>query len=234
MIPMARATRCDGTDGHCRRRRFLPAPFVLGTVEFPAVNRNKIGTPIQLTPAMKISQRRPSPRLYPVLLVLLATLLQVSGVSAEPAKPEDTEASAKAVVTELIKPGADVKTLSKQLQPTKADYDAVYEAAFAQKLREAYDPVWASGQAVFAAKPGQTEVLIDGVPTADIRQWTAKAQAILPGGYQKVSSYLKEGHTIYRFKFVAPGEKLGMAFDGLVFVNGHWCIIPKPWRVLES
>jgi hypothetical protein len=37
---------------------------------------------------------------------------------------------------------------------------------------------------------------------------------------------------IYRFKFVEPGKDLGMAFDGLIYVNGHWRIFPKPWRAL--
>ena len=31
---------------------------------------------------------------------------------------------------------------------------------------------------------------------------------------------------------VLPGESLGMAFDGLVHVNGHWAWFPKPWRAL--
>ena len=33
--------------------------------------------------------------------------------------------------------------------------------------------------------------------------------------------------------FVEPGESLGLAFDGLIFVNGRWVLMPKPWRVLE-
>ena len=47
-----------------------------------------------------------------------------------------------------------------------------------------------------------------------------------------MAGQLQSGVTLYRFKFVKPGEGLGMAFDGLVHVNGHWVIIPKPWRAL--
>ena len=39
--------------------------------------------------------------------------------------------------------------------------------------------------------------------------------------------------TLFRFKFVKAGETIGMAFDGLAFVNGHWRIFPKPWRAAE-
>lgn len=30
-----------------------------------------------------------------------------------------------------------------------------------------------------------------------------------------------------------PGQTLGMAFDGLVHVNGHWRLFPKPWKALR-
>ena len=49
-----------------------------------------------------------------------------------------------------------------------------------------------------------------------------------------MAAQIKPGLKVYRFKFVEPGEDLGMAFDGLVNVNGHWRIFPKPWRVAGS
>ena len=55
-----------------------------------------------------------------------------------------------------------------------------------------------------------------------------------PGGYAKVAPHMKAGHTWYRFKFVKSGERVGMAYDGLTFVNHHWVIVPKPWRVLKE
>lgn len=44
---------------------------------------------------------------------------------------------------------------------------------------------------------------------------------------------IKDGHTIFRFKLVKPGEGMGMTYDGLIRVNGHWCIFPKAWREIE-
>jgi hypothetical protein len=46
---------------------------------------------------------------------------------------------------------------------------------------------------------------------------------------KRVAEHLKPGLTLYRFKFVKPGETVGMAYDGLVHVNGHWVMLPKPW-----
>ena len=45
------------------------------------------------------------------------------------------------------------------------------------------------------------------------------------------SSREKPGLTVYRWKYTKPGEPLGMAYDGLIYVNGHWAWFPKPWRI---
>jgi len=51
-----------------------------------------------------------------------------------------------------------------------------------------------------------------------------------PGGYKKVAGLMQGEYPILRFKFVEPGETMGLAFDGLIFVNDHWVLMPKPWR----
>ncbi len=145
-------------------------------------------------------------------------------------KGDDTEAGAKKLLSAFLKPDADLKTLSAALRPEKADYEAVFSREFSAKLFALYDPAWASGKLVLTAKEGQTELIVRSAPSADIKAWTKNASDVLPGGYQKIKDEFKEGNTIYSFKFVKPGETLGMAYDGLVFVNGHWRIFPKPFR----
>jgi hypothetical protein len=54
-----------------------------------------------------------------------------------------------------------------------------------------------------------------------------------PGGYKDILPYMIGDHPIVRFKFITSGETLGLAFDGLVFVNDRWVLMPKPWRYLE-
>ena len=34
--------------------------------------------------------------------------------------------------------------------------------------------------------------------------------------------------------FVEPGKEQGNSYDGLTYVNGHWILIPKPWRGLDE
>ena len=55
---------------------------------------------------------------------------------------------------------------------------------------------------------------------------------IFPGGYKRVVQFMKPGIPIVRFKFVKPGDRIGLAFDGLVYVNGRWALMPKPYRAL--
>ncbi len=53
-----------------------------------------------------------------------------------------------------------------------------------------------------------------------------------PGGYRELAIYLAPELELYRFKFIEPGRKMGTAFDLLVYINGHWCMIYRPWMAL--
>ena len=66
------------------------------------------------------------------------------------------------------------------------------------------------------------------------KEWKGEIYDYFPGGYHKVAPMLKDDANIYLFKFVKKGEKSGMRFDGLTFVNNHWVIFPKLWRAFES
>lgn len=143
-----------------------------------------------------------------------------------------TEAGAKALLEAFMKPGADLPGMSKALRPTSADYKTLYAADFAEKLDKMYSPAWDAGALVLKPKPGQTGLLLFSATTDDFKAGNEKAGKF-PGGYKKIVDKLNPGQTLYRFKFVEPGKTLGMAFDGLAHVNGHWVIVPKPWRAMR-
>ena len=173
-------------------------------------------------------------RFLPAHFGALSVAFMMSVSAAWSADYPPTAEGAKALLQEFVKPGADWAALSKPLQPTTSDYATVFEAQTAAKVQAVYDPAWKAGQIVIKPNPGQTEVLLDGVPTAEVRAWTPKAANILPGGWAKMQGEIKEGLTIYRFKFVEPGKTIGMAYDGLIHVNGQWRVFPKAWRVRET
>ena len=144
-----------------------------------------------------------------------------------------TEAGAKALLTKMLEADTDRAAMTRALRPTDADYDAIFVAEAAAKAKKAYAKLWDSPDAVLKPEAGQTEVLLWGATSADIKAWQGNAADQFPGGWKGVGASLKEGLTFYRFKFVKPGETLGMAFDGLVHVNGHWVWVPKPYRAIR-
>jgi hypothetical protein len=157
---------------------------------------------------------------------LLACAVPATAQSAE-------EAQARTLLQAFVRPGADHAALSRKLRPTAGDYEAVFTKDVAAKLQAVYEPAWEQGALVVKGKPGQTEVLLFGAGSADIKAWNATASRHFPGGWQSVGPYLQPGVRLYAFKFVEPGQSLGMAFDGLVRVNGQWRIFPKAWRALR-
>ncbi len=143
-----------------------------------------------------------------------------------------TEAGAKALLTDLMKPDADREAMTQALKPQPEDYAAYFEGDAAGKAKKGYEKLWSDPKAVISPKDGQTELLLWTATTDDLKAGKGNAREF-PGGYKKVADKLKPGVTVVRFKFVKPGKKLGMAFDGLAYVNGHWAFFPKPWRVLR-
>src|SRR5688500_6536458 len=134
-----------------------------------------------------------------------------------------TEAGATSLLEEFLKPGADLAALSKQLRPTSADYAAVFDADSTANVAVAYAPVWEAGIRIVAQWAGQTEVKVISTTSDEMKSWSGNA-AELAGGWKEVAPKLKPGLKVYPFKFVDPGKDLGMAFDGLTYVNGNWRI----------
>ena len=140
------------------------------------------------------------------------------------------DSGAETLLKQFLLPGADHEALSRQLRPTTDDYRRVFKANFATRAEKTYTPPWDAGDMVIKPKSHQTELLLWSATSADLKQWNKKAD-YFPGGYRNVADQFNDGITVYRFKFVKPGEALGMAYDGLIRVNGQWRIFPKPYRI---
>lgn len=160
-------------------------------------------------------------------------------VVSDTTKPETkstfpaTEEGAKTMLKEFAKPGADLAALTKPLRPTKADYEAVFDAEFAAKAAALYDPAWDGGKMVITPNdPARTDVKLYPSTSDDVKSWSGAAAKDFAGGWKEVAPHLKPGVKIYRFDFVEPGKSVGMVYEGLVNVNGNWRIFPKPWRAV--
>ncbi len=138
---------------------------------------------------------------------------------------------ARQLLTQFLDPDLNKSALTQKLRPTPQDFKTVFKKSAVKSAYQGYETPWNEGKIVVRGRPGQTELMIWSATTEELQQNKGDAAAF-PGGYQAVSSHFIPGLRFYRFKFLAPGEALGFAWDGLIFVNGHWVIFPKPWRVL--
>lgn len=175
-------------------------------------------------------------RIRAAALACIAAVIMATGHFAgftgpSVAQTAATSEGARNLLSEFLKPGADHAALTARLRPAPGDYGAVYKPPLADRIATAHAGLWASGAAI-APNDGQSELLMVFATTDQLIAGDDVLNAF-PGGYEQVRQYLHPGFPIVRFKFVAPGERLGMAFDGLVHVNGRWVLMPKPWRALE-
>jgi hypothetical protein len=144
-----------------------------------------------------------------------------------------TMEGARALLLQFLDPKIDKAALTKKLRPQAKDFKSVFKGGAAKQAYEGYLTPWDKGKILVRGKPDQTELLLWSATTEDLQNGTGDAGAF-PGGYSVAAPHFKDGLTFYRFKFVRPGDKLGFAWDGLIYVNGHWVIFPKPWRVLPQ
>ena len=165
-----------------------------------------------------------------------ASLLDlVNASSSKPAAPAAAPGSmeeAQQLLNAFVEPGADHLALTQALLPTEAEVKAVYGEPLASAMWAGYQQQMGPGVS-FAPKEGQTEVLMVYATTRELFDRKPVLEEF-PGGYKDVLQYFKIDVPIVRFKFVKPGESLGFAFDGLIYLNGRWVIMPKPWRALPG
>ncbi|HSN27691.1 MAG TPA: hypothetical protein VLT45_15470 [Kofleriaceae bacterium] len=170
--------------------------------------------------------------LVSVFVLAVAACGKKGGGSAALSKYPGTEDGAKQMLTDL-RTSSDAAGMTKALEPTSADYKAVFTDDFAAKAEKGYKELWNDPKSVIGADPANTELKLFKATTDDIKAWTHDVEMDFPGGYQKVKEDFKPGLTVYRWKYTKPGETLGMAYDGLIYVNGHWAWFPKPWRIAD-
>jgi hypothetical protein len=146
-----------------------------------------------------------------------------------------TDEGARKLVTEIRT--ATLPEKIQALRPATSDYRALFKDPFAAKAESYYSRMLWDLEPTETprplAEPDQTEVRIAKVTTDEIAAWTPEARATVPGGYEKIREQFKPGLVVYTWDYVRPGKEHGMAFNGLVHVNGRWVFVPKPWRVLE-
>lgn len=161
-----------------------------------------------------------------------ATQTSKPAAPAAAAAAPGSKAEAEQLLNAFLDPNADHRALTQAILPTEAEVKAVYADPLATALWADYQDQMGPGVS-FAPKQGQSALLVTHATTRELFDRKPVLEEF-PGGYKDVLQYFKVDVPIVRFKFVKPGETLGLAFDGLIYVNNRWVIMPKPWRSLPG
>lgn len=137
----------------------------------------------------------------------------------------------RVVLRRFFARNADYPALTAALKPTDRDIRAVFAEPLATSLIARNNQMFKPGISI-RPKPEHATFLALLTTTRKLKNGHVDLQQF-PGGYEKVRKYFIKDVPIARFKFVKRGAKLGLAFDGLIFVNGRWVLVPKPWRGLK-
>jgi hypothetical protein len=151
---------------------------------------------------------------------------------ARKTSPTDYAKEAERFLAAFVQPDADYAALTASLRPNSKDYRAAYQEPFAGRLKQTNMGLWQEGALVRPA-PDQTAVQVTVAMSDDLIS-RAKVLKAFPGGYERVVANLKPNVPIAVFRFVVPGALSGRKFDGLVFVNNRWVLMPKPWRAVDQ
>lgn len=136
---------------------------------------------------------------------------------------------ATALMTRLARAGQLDVTAA--LKPEDEDYAKVFLGDTAATARASYESLWIDPPIL--ARPGQTEVEAFALQ-AETFLTDNEFSREFPGGYRKIAHLLNPDLVWVRFKFTEPGKSAGMAYDGLVWLDGRWAWFPKPWRYLMA
>ncbi len=168
----------------------------------------------------------------PVVQAAPAVVDKQPTAQVAPARPEQPTIAARVMLQKFFDPNADRAALTAALKPTEADIRAVYSDPLANALITQYDSIFKPGIAI-GPKPEHTDIYSIETTTQKLKNHDSALRKF-PGGYKKVIPFIHGNNVIVRFKFVRAGETLGLAFDGLIFVNGRWVLMPKPWRAIKE
>jgi hypothetical protein len=129
-------------------------------------------------------------------------------------------------------PALSAAELARQLEAKPADYAAVFEEASVEAARAAYARFWAE-QPRIEPDPG-AEVLRVYAAAAGMLLGDNELSFHFPGGYRQVAHRLRPERIWFAWRYEKPGERGGLALDGLVVLGDHAAWFPKPYRFLAE
>lgn len=178
------------------------------------------------TAAARLVLSRQPERLSPAALEALAEELEA--MARGPVAVSDVPLAE--LVPVLLAAGAGDAEALRKLAPRPGDAARAFRAAAAAKVEAALGD---EGPPPMPAGAGRTAIRVHPAPVEALAAGAPEARAF-PGAYATLArEYLQPGRLWVAWEFHAPGQDLGVRYDGLVWVDDHWAWFPKPWRALS-
>ncbi len=169
----------------------------------------------------------------------LAQAAQRTSTVLQPAVPSDTAQVASLLGIEVLKTHLVplLQALARDpdgrvaatLQPHESDFTSAFTPAAAPAAISAY----ASAPQARVASADGSELEIALAPAGMLADDNELSRQF-PSGYRSIAHLLAPQRVWARWKYVRPGEKSGMAYDGLVWLDERWVWFSKPYRALSA
>lgn len=119
--------------------------------------------------------------------------------------------------------------LSQQLRPRGEDWAKVFVPDAVPRFQKYYENMYLLNP-IPHAKPGQSMVRTTAAFSIQLLYKNPLSDRF-PGGYKKVGHLFQPESIWISWKFTEPGKRVGMAYDGLVYLpDDRFVWFPKPWR----
>lgn len=118
---------------------------------------------------------------------------------------------------------------ARAFRPRQRDYASVFSSDLAPRIAH-FEELW-SKQVEITAPRQNNELIVTSARADELPEATW-----FPRGYQSVGGLVPD-RVWLAWKYVEPGDSLGIAYDGLVYIDEdppRFAWFPKPWRVVPT
>ncbi len=115
-----------------------------------------------------------------------------------------------------------------KLMPTRADLATIFDEPLVDAAYGYLQQLYAGGQLAIELPP-QATLEVVACP-AGLMRWANMLSNKLPGGFRDIAGWMIPNRIWIGWK--VETETTCMSYDGLVWVDDHWCWLPKIYRAL--
>jgi hypothetical protein len=114
-----------------------------------------------------------------------------------------------------------------QLRPSREDLQALFDEELVDAAHSAITQLYSQPLAIQV--PQDAELIVSACP-AGLLRWPNMLSDKFPGGYQDMAGWMNPSRIWICWTQKQPGTSV--TYDGLVWLDDHWCWLPKIFRAI--